>query len=115
MTDSPADPAAAVAAIFEQMPSRLDPETAAGLDAVIQFDLAGDGGGVWHCAIRDGACTVTEGAHDEPTMTVSMEAADYVELTAGRLDGMTAFMGGRLRIAGDMGLAMQMQSLFGNG
>lgn len=106
------DTAASVSDIFAQMPDRLDPEGAAGLDVVIQFDLAGDGGGVWHCAIRDGACTVTEGAHDEPTMTVSMEAADYVELTAGTLDGMTAFMTGRLRIAGDMGLAMQMQNVF---
>ena len=108
MTDS----ATAPSDIFAQMPGRLDPEAAAGLDAVIQFDLSGDGGGVWHCAIKDGACTVGEGARDAPTMTVSMDAADYVELTAGSLDGMTAFMSGRLRIAGDMGLAMQMQNLF---
>ena len=94
MTDT-----AAVSDIFAQMPGRLDPEAAAGLDAVIQLDLSGDGGGVWHCAIKDGACTVGEGAHDAPTMTVSMEAADYVELTAGSLDGMTAFMTGRLRVA----------------
>ena len=104
--------ATAISDIFAQMPGRLDPEAAAGLDATIQFDLAGDGGGVWHCTIKDGACAVTEGAHEEPTMTVSMEAADYVELIAGSLDGMTAFMSGRLRIAGDMGLAMQMQNLF---
>ena len=45
------DTAAAVSDIFAQMPGRLDPEAAAGLDAVIQFDLSGDGGGVWHCAI----------------------------------------------------------------
>ena len=106
------DTAATIRDIFAQMPGRLDPETAAGLDVVIQFDLAGDGGGVWHCAISDGACAVSEGAHDAPTMTVSMEAADYVELTSGTLDGMTAFMTGRLKIAGDMGLAMKMQSLF---
>ena len=106
------DTAATIRDIFAQMPSRLDPEAAAGLDVVIQFDLAGDGGGVWHCAISEGACAVSEGAHDGPTMTVTMEAADYVELTSGALDGMTAFMSGRLKIAGDMGLAMKMQSLF---
>jgi len=106
------DTAASVSAIFAEMPNRLDPEAAAGLDVVIQFDLAGDDGGVWHCAISDGACAVSEGAHDAPTMTLSMEAADYVQLTSGTLDGMTAFMTGRLRIAGDMGLAMKMQNLF---
>ena len=106
------DTAATIRDIFAQMPSRLDPEAAAGLDVIIQFDLAGDGGGVWHCAISEGACAVSEAAHDAPTMTVTMEAADYVELTSGALDGMTAFMSGRLKIAGDMGLAMKMQSLF---
>ncbi len=106
------DTAASISAILTEMPNRLDPEAAAGLDATIQLDLSGEGGGVWHCTIKDGACAVTEGAHDAPTMTISMEAADYVELTTGTLDGMTAFMTGRLRIAGDMGLAMKMQNLF---
>ena len=106
------DTAAAVNDIFARMPGRLDPQAAAGLDAVIQFDLSGDGGGIRHCAIKDGACTVGEGAHDAPTMTLSMEAADYVALIAGELDGTVAFMSGKLRIAGDMGLAMRMQSLF---
>ena len=109
------DTAAAVNEIITKMPSRLDANAAAGLDATIQLDLSGEGGGVWHCTIRDGACAVHDGAHDAPTMTLSMEAADYVELIAGRLNGMTAFMGGRLRISGDMGLAMKMESLFPTG
>ena len=45
-------------------------------------------------------------------MTLSMEAADYVQLTSGELDGTVAFMSGKLRIDGDMGLAMRMGSLF---
>ncbi len=106
------DTAAAINDIFSRMPGRLDPQAAAGLDAVIQFNLSGEGGGVWHCAIKDGACTVGEGAHDAPTMTLSMEAADYVQLTSGELDGTVAFMSGKLRIDGDMGLAMRMGSLF---
>ncbi len=106
------DTAAAVRDIFAQMPGRLDPKAAAELDAVIQFDLAGEGGGTWHAAIGGGACTVTEGAHGEPTMTLSLEAADYVALIAGELEPTMAFMSGKLRIDGDMGLAMQMQSLF---
>ena len=85
------DTAAAINDIFGRMPGRLDPQAAAGLDAV---------------------CTVGEGAHDAPTMTLSMAAADYVGLTSGELDGTVAFMSGKLRIDGDMGLAMRMGSLF---
>ncbi len=106
------DTAEQVKEIFAQMPQRLDPDTASGLDIVIQHDLTGDGGGDYYAAIKDGVCTVTEGTHDSPSMTLTMEAGDFVELTSGELDGMAAFMGGKLKITGDMSLAMKMQTLF---
>ena len=98
--------------LFERMPHRLDADAAAGLEAVIQYDLSGEGGGDYHTHIQGGQCTVSEGQHESPTMTISMAASDFVEMTEGRLDGMQAFMSGRLRIGGDMALAMKMQSLF---
>ncbi|HVS13993.1 MAG TPA: SCP2 sterol-binding domain-containing protein [Thermoanaerobaculia bacterium] len=101
-----------VQTIFTEMPGRLNAQTAQGMNAVIQYDLNGDGGAQYYATIADGACTVTEGKHDAPTMTVMMAANDFVDLIEGRLDGMSAFMSGKLRIAGDMGLAMKLQSLF---
>ena len=47
-----------------------------------------------------------------PSITISMTAQDYVDMTTGKLNGQVAFMSGKLRIAGDMGLALRMQSLF---
>lgn len=101
-----------VSEIFQAMPSRLNTSTAAGMNKVIQYDLTGDGGGTYHCAIADGSCEVNEGAHDAPDMTVTMEASDFVSMIDGSLDGMSAFMSGKLRVSGDMGLAMKMQTLF---
>jgi putative sterol carrier protein len=98
--------------IFQTMPTRLDPSAAGGLNAVIQYDLSGEGGGQYAAHIHDGRCEVSTGQHASPTMTLSMVAQDFVDLIEGRLDGMTAFMSGKLRIGGDMGLAMRMQSLF---
>jgi putative sterol carrier protein len=106
------DTAQAVQNIFQTMPTRLDPNAASGLNAVIQYDLSGEGGGQYASHIHDGTCEVTPGQHASPTMTLSMAAPDFVDLIEGRLDGMTAFMSGKLRISGDMGLAMRMQSLF---
>ena len=106
------DTSAKVAEIFENMPSKLNATAAAGMDNVIQYDLGGDGGGVYHCKISGGACEVTEGAHESPCMTVNMEAEDFVSMIDGSLDGMAAFMSGKLRVTGDMGLAMKMQGLF---
>jgi putative sterol carrier protein len=101
-----------VKAIFSAMPQNFNADAAKGMDAVIQFNLGGDGGGTWHVTIKDGACTVTEGAHGSPKMTMTMAASDYVDMINGKLNGQMAFMSGKLKIAGDMGLAMKMQSLF---
>jgi len=101
-----------VKGIFSAMPQNFNADAAKGMSSVIQFNLGGDGGGTWHVAIKDGACAVTEGAHASPNMTMTMAASDYVDMINGKLNGQMAFMSGKLKIAGDMGLAMKMQSLF---
>ena len=103
---------ARVQEIFQKMPETLNPSAAAGVDATIQFDLGGDAAAQYNCTIANGSCTVAEGNSDAPTMTVTMDAADYVDMVDGKLDGMSAFMSGKLKIGGDMGLAMKLQSLF---
>lgn len=97
---------------FEIMPSRLNKDTAKGMKAVYQFDLSGDGGGKWQVSIDDGKCEVKEGAHPQPSITISMTAQDYLDMLSGKLNGQVAFMSGKLRISGDMGLALKMQTLF---
>jgi len=104
--------AAAVREIFSLMPAQLNADTAKGMNSVIQFNLTGDGGGEWNVAIADGNCQVGEGTHASPNMTMTMTAGDYVDMITGKLNGQMAFMSGKLKIAGDMGLAMKMQSLF---
>jgi putative sterol carrier protein len=97
---------------FDAMPTRFNKEAAKGLNAVYQFDLSGDGGGKWHVAIANDTCEVKEGAAASPNITISMAAQDYLDMISGKLNGQMAFMTGKLRIAGDMGLALRMQSLF---
>ncbi len=82
------------------------------MNSVIQFNLKGEGGGNYYIQIKDGAATVTEGSHGSPNMTMTISASDYVDLITGKLNGQMAFMSGKLKIAGDMGLAMKMQTLF---
>jgi putative sterol carrier protein len=98
--------------VFEQMPARLNKDAAKGLNAVYQFDLSGEGGGKWAVLINDEQCRVEEGANASPNITISMSAKDYLDMVAGKLNGQMAFMTGKLRIAGDMGLALKLQSLF---
>lgn len=97
---------------FDMMPSRFKKEAAKGLNCVYQFDLAGDGGGKWHVLINEEKCEVKEGPHASPNITISMAAQDYLDMVSGKANGQMLFMSGRLRISGDMGLALRMQSLF---
>jgi len=97
---------------FDMMPSRFKKDAAKGLNAIYQFDLSGDGGGKWQVLINNYQCKVKEGAHPSPNITISMAAQDYLDMLAGKLNGQMAFMTGKLRINGDMGLALRLQSLF---
>ena len=98
--------------LFERMPSTLDLEKAAGVDVTVQFDLSGEGGGTWAVTVKDGKCTVNEAAAESPSLTISMDANDYSAMIAGDLQPMAAFMQGKIKMQGDMGLAMKFQGLF---
>ena len=98
--------------IFKEMPASLNADAAKGMNSTIQFNLSGDTGGQWYVTIKDGKADVSQGTASSPNMTLSMSAQDYVDMTMGKLNGQMAFMRGKLKISGDMGLAMKMQSLF---
>ena len=101
-----------VRAIFDRMPETFLPEKAVGMNTVLQFDIAGDGGGRWYAAITNGVLTVVEGRHPSPQLTLSASAGDYLDISTGKLNGQLAFMTGRLKATGDLALAIKMQSIF---
>lgn len=50
---------------------------------------------------------------NEADCTITTSAATLLELQSGDLNPMMAVMGGKIKIGGDMGLAMKVQSLLG--
>lgn len=103
---------AKVRKMMADMPGAFNPEKAVGVDATIQYDLTGEDGSTWNSRIVDGTCTINEGPADSPTLTISMDANDYVDMMAGRLDGMQAFMTGKIKVQGDIMLASRMMTFF---
>jgi putative sterol carrier protein len=97
--------------IEKVLPGKFDGEKAAGLSAVVQFNLSGDNGGEWFLAIKDGKMEIKKGTADAPNITLVMKAADYVSLVNGKLSGQKAFMTGKLKFKGDMALGMKLQKL----
>ena len=56
-----------------------------------------------------------EGETANPTITVVATADDYLKMVNGDLSAMSAFMAGKVKVKGNMGLAMKLQSIFGLG
>lgn len=98
--------------IFEAMPKRFSAEKAGELSASVQFDLTGEGGGQYYANIANGQCQVAQGTAANPTMVLTAAASDYLAMINGELNPMQAFMQGKVKIKGDIGTAMKLQSLF---
>ena len=101
-----------VKGIFPAMVERFIPEKANGLNATILFDLSGDNGGQFWIKVADGSAEAGEGNVSNPAMTVKATADDWFAVATGQVNAMQAFMTGKLKILGDMGLAMKMQTIF---
>lgn len=97
-------------AVFESMVSRFDADEAYDMKALFQFDL--DDADNYHLSIFDGKCEMSEGEHDDPTVTLNMDLDTLKEVMNGELDGMTAFMRGEIRAEGDIMLATKLIQIF---
>jgi putative sterol carrier protein len=101
-----------IADLMSKMPGAFVPEKAQGLDTVLQFKFSGAEPGEWYAAIKDGKVDVQQGAHPAPKMTLMADSDDYIALFTGKLDPMQAFMAGKLKLTGDLNLAMKMTQFF---
>ena len=97
---------------FDQMPSRFRADRAAGTNATVQYDISGEGGGTWNAVIKDGTCSVSAGPAASPNLTLQVGAQDWLDMSTGKQNPQMLFMSGKLKLKGDMGLAMKLGSMF---
>ncbi len=105
------DPEVTVEDIFNTMESRVNPDGVKGVTANYGYVITGKGGGEWTVCVKDGQVKVLEGLHD-PDVTTTCSARDWIDITLGKLDGMTAFTSGRLKVEGDLGLLTKATKFF---
>ena len=101
-----------VSELMTRMPKAFRPEAAQGVNTILQYNLTGEEGGNWYVIINDGQCTVHEGVHDSPKMTLTADAQDYKDVILGKTNAMQAFMTGKFKLAGDMAQAMKLPTYF---
>ena len=102
-----------VSELMQKMPGAFIPEKAQGVDAVIHFKFTGTEAGEWNATIKDGKVDVAQGTPPkQPNMTLTADSNDYVKIFTGELDGMQAFMQGKIKLGGDLNLAMKLMQMF---
>lgn len=101
--------------LFEALAERLDTEAAAGITRTIQWKITDHDPGVWAFRLNDGKGELVPGGVEAPDTTFVTTSDTWVGIAEGRLDAMRAFMTGKLKVQGDMMLALKVPKLFPTG
>ena len=89
-----------------------NPQLADQVGAIYKFVVEGDGGGTWRVDLTSSPGSVTAG-DGEANCTIALQTQDLLDVLNGVLNAQMAFMGGKLRIEGDMALALKLGALLG--
>ena len=98
--------------VFQEMSKHFNPTAASGLNAVYQFNISGPQGGIWAFKINNGKCDLVTGGVEAPSVEIALADQDWMAIREGKLNSQMAFMQGKLKIKGDMNLAMKLKSMF---
>jgi multimeric flavodoxin WrbA/putative sterol carrier protein len=99
--------------MLEAMPGALNAQAAAGLTVIYQFEVSGAENFTAHLRIENGRATVQAGPASQPDVIIKTPADVWLAVSKGELDGAQAFMTGKFKVEGNMGLLMKLKGLFG--
>lgn len=91
---------------FDEILNRFTSAGATVAGKKVKFDF-GDAGKIY----LDGVAGKVSSEDAAADTTIKVKLEDFVDMAGGKLDPTSAFMQGKLRVEGDMGVAMQLQSV----
>jgi putative sterol carrier protein len=94
---------------FDVLPSKVDPAKIAGLNNTYAFDVTGVG--AWTVTVADGVVSVADGKN-EADCTITASEDTLLKIASGKANPAMAFAMGKVKVGGDMGVAMKLQKLF---
>jgi putative sterol carrier protein len=95
---------------FAGLPERIDPARARALDASYRFDI--EGAGSWRLDAPGGRVEVTES--DAPAdCVIRTDERTFLRIVGREQSPMGAYMTGKVRVEGDLGLALRLRDVFG--
>src|SRR5437660_6783802 len=87
------------------------PDISKAVNSTYEFNITGDNGGVWTVDLTKEPGVVTAGSQGAAKCVVTAAGPDFEKIVTGKMNAQMAFMSGKLKIKGDMGLAMKLQKV----
>ena len=84
------------------------PDSARDIGAVVAVELTGEGGGRWVLDCTKNPASVKKDGTTPAAATITMSEQHLVDLSAGNLNAVTAFMFGKIKVNGDLSLATKL-------
>ena len=100
------------AELFEALPGKFNAAAAEGLNKTLQWNITGDDPGVWAFQMANGVGTLIPGGVEKPDATFTTSSKVWIDIAEGRLDSTKAFMTGKLKVSGDLTLAIKVPQFF---
>ncbi|MWJ28586.1 SCP-2 family sterol carrier protein [Halomonas sp. ZH2S] len=95
---------------LEKLQARFNPQAAANMDEVFQFHFTDADS--HYLVVKDGTLDINEGEHEDPSVSLRLSTDTLKGIMSGDVNGMTAFMTGKLKATGNVMLATQLTQLF---
>ncbi|WP_183163946.1 SCP2 sterol-binding domain-containing protein [Alteribacter keqinensis] len=98
---------------FDTLTERMNanPAHLGTMSVLYKFELSGDEAGTYQLHIKDQAARYTLGDTEDEDITLIMKDKDFLKLSEGNLNPTMAYMSGKLKVRGDLGKAMKLQTL----
>ncbi|XP_072454155.1 hydroxysteroid dehydrogenase-like protein 2 isoform X1 [Notamacropus eugenii] len=104
--------AGAVEETFKILKTALSEDIVKATQAVYLFELSGEDGGTWYLDLKNNGGNAGYGQPSDPVdVVMTMTTSDFVKMFSGKLKPTMAFMSGKLKIKGNMALAIKLERL----